>query len=74
MAQLILDDEIDVLIDLHGLSNGARPGIFALHPAPLQGTWLGFIGTTSMPWFDFVIADRHVLPDSGTLHFRERPL
>ncbi len=74
VAQLILDDEIDVLIDLHGLSNGARPGIFALHPAPLQGTWLGFIGTTSMPWFDFVIADRHVLPDSATLHFREKPL
>lgn len=73
-AQLILADEIDVLIDLHGLSYGARPGIFALHPAPLQGTWLGFIGTTSMPWFDFVIADRHVLPESSTLHFREHPL
>lgn len=73
-AQRILDDEIDVLIDLHGLSNGTRPGIFALHPAPLQGTWLGFIGTTAMPWFDFVIADRHVLPESSTLHFRERPL
>ncbi len=74
VAQLVLDDEIDVLIDLHGLSNGARPGIFALHPAPLQGTWLGFIGTTAMPWFDFVIADRHVLPENATLHFRERPL
>ncbi len=74
VAQLVLEDEIDVLIDLHGLSSGARPGIFALHPAPLQGTWLGFIGTTAMPWFDFVIADRHVLPESGALHFRERAL
>lgn len=74
VAQLVLEDEIDVLIDLHGLSNGARPGIFALHPAPLQGTWLGFIGTTAMPWFDFVIADRNVLPDSGALHFREPAL
>jgi len=73
-AQLIVSDEIDVLIDLHGLSNGARPGIFALHPAPLQGTWLGFIGTTAMPWLDFVITDRHVHPESDSPYFSEKPL
>lgn len=73
-AQLILSDEIDVLIDLHGLSNGARPGIFALHPAPLQGTWLGFIGTTAMPWLDFVVTDRHAQPDPNSPYFCEKPL
>jgi ATP-binding cassette subfamily B protein len=46
VAEQVLEDEIDVLVDLHGLSSGARPGIFALHPAPKQGTYLGFIGTT----------------------------
>ena len=74
VAELILQDEIDVLIDLHGLSAGARPGIFALHPAPKQGTYLGFIGTTGMPWFDFVIADRYALPDELTPYFTEKPL
>lgn len=74
VAQLIVDDEIDVLIDLHGLSHGARPGIFALRPARLQGAWLGFIGTTSMPWLDFVITDRNALPDATVPFFRERPL
>lgn len=73
-AQLILDDEIDILIDLHGLSSGARPGIFALHPAPRQGTYLGFIGSTGMPWFDFVLADRQVLPPELATHFTEKPL
>lgn len=73
-AQRILSDEIDVLIDLHGLSNGARPGIFALHPAPLQGTWLGFIGTTAMPWLDFVITDRHAQPEPDSPYFCEKPL
>jgi len=63
-----------VLIDLHGLSSGARPGIFALHPAPKQGTYLGFIGTTGMPWFDFVIADRYALPQELTPYFTEKPL
>jgi predicted O-linked N-acetylglucosamine transferase (SPINDLY family) len=74
VAELILTDEIDVLIDLHGLSSGARPGIFALHPAPKQGTYLGFIGTTAMPWFDFVIADEYVLPAELTKYFTEKPL
>jgi predicted O-linked N-acetylglucosamine transferase (SPINDLY family) len=74
VAELVLADEIDVLIDLHGLSSGARPGIFALHPAPKQGTYLGFIGTTGMPWFDFVIADRYSLPEELTPYFTEKPL
>ena len=74
VAELVLADEIDVLIDMHGLSSGARPGIFALHPAPKQGTYLGFIGTTGMPWFDFVIADRYALPEELTTYFTEKPL
>ena len=73
-AERILEDEIDVMVDLHGLSAGARPGIFALHPAPKQGTYLGFIGTTGMPWFDFVITDRHALPPEHTEYFMEKPL
>ena len=74
VAESILSDEIDIMIDLHGASSGARPGIFALHPAPLQGTYLGFIGTTGMPWFDFVIADAHVLPTDLATYFVEQPL
>jgi predicted O-linked N-acetylglucosamine transferase (SPINDLY family) len=73
-AELILQDEIDVLIDLHGLSAGARPGIFALHPSPRQGTYLGFIGPTGMPWFDFVLADKHVLPADLANFFSEKPV
>jgi len=74
VAQLILAHEIDVLIDLHGLSSGARPGILALRPAPHQGTYLGFIGTTAMPWIDFVITDPFALPEALTPYFSEVPL
>ncbi len=73
-AELVMADEIDILIDLHGLSSGARPGIFALHPAPRQGTYLGFMGPSGMPWFDFVLADRQVLPDDLSVYFTEKPL
>lgn len=73
-AELIALDNIDILIDLHGLSSGARPGIFARHPAPRQGTYLGYMGTTSMPWFDFVLVDRQVMSDELALHFQETPV
>ncbi len=73
-AQRMANDGIDILIDLHGLSAGARPGIFARRPAPQQGTYLGFIGPTGMPWFDFVIADRDVLPPELAIYFTEKPV
>lgn len=73
-AEMIRADEIDVLIDLHGLSSGARPGIFAMHPAPRQGTYLGFIGSTGMPWLDFVITDRVAFPDDLKPFFTEKPI
>ena len=73
-AQRILDCEIDLLIDMHGPSAGARQGILALRPAPVQATWLGFIGTTGLPWIDYVIADRFALPPTLQPLFSEKVL
>jgi len=73
-AEAIRDRGIDVLIDMHGLSSGARPGIMALRPAPLVGAYLGFIGTTAFPWLDFIVADRWTMPESVTPYVTERPL
>jgi predicted O-linked N-acetylglucosamine transferase (SPINDLY family) len=73
-AKIIASQEIDVLIDLHGLSLGARPGIMALRPAPHQGTYLGFMGTTGFPWVDFVITDRYVFQEHLIPYYSERPL
>ena len=63
---------IDILIDLHGLSAGVRPGILALKPAPITVTWLGFIGPSAMPWIDYVIGDRFTLTDELEPYFSER--
>jgi predicted O-linked N-acetylglucosamine transferase (SPINDLY family) len=73
-ASQIVEDGIDVLLDMHGLSQGARPGIFALRPAPRQGQYLGFIGTTGMPWLDFVVVDRYVFTPALRRYFTEEPL
>lgn len=71
-ARLIADCEIDLLIDLQGLSSGTRPGILAQRPAPVQISWLGFIGTSAMPWIDYVIGDRFSLTEDMQPFFTEK--
>ena len=43
-AKLIREHEIDILVDLHGQTLGARPGLLAYRPAPIQITYLGLPG------------------------------
>jgi predicted O-linked N-acetylglucosamine transferase (SPINDLY family) len=62
LARLIREHQIDVLIDMMG-HTGPRALAFARKPAPVQATWLGYVGTTGMAAMDFLIADRyHVRP------------
>lgn len=72
LASLIASCEIDVLVDMHGLSSGLRSGVLAARPAPVQVTYLGFIGTTAMPWIDYVIGDEFALPDALAPYFSEQ--
>ncbi|GGY28978.1 O-linked N-acetylglucosamine transferase, SPINDLY family protein [Pseudoduganella albidiflava] len=73
-ARCIRSHEIDVLVDLHGLTLGARPEILGWRPAPVQLTWLGFPGPTAIPGVDHVVADAFVLPPELEPHFTEQPL
>src|SRR5208337_4305858 len=67
-------DGIDVLIDLNGYTTHARSEIFVSRPAPLQVSWLGYLGTLGAPWYDYVLTDRFVLPPAQQAFFTERAL
>ncbi|MEY4591824.1 MAG: hypothetical protein RIR18_719 [Pseudomonadota bacterium] len=73
-ARHIRDFEIDVLIDLHGLTAGTRHNILTYRPAPIQVTYLGLPATTGLHEIDYVIADEYVLPESAQQFFTEKPL
>ena len=73
-ARCIRSHEIDILVDLHGLTSGTRPGIISYHPAPVQLTYLGFPGTTALPAIDYVLCDRYVVPEQARPYFTEKPL
>jgi predicted O-linked N-acetylglucosamine transferase (SPINDLY family)/glycosyltransferase involved in cell wall biosynthesis len=73
-AQLIRACEIDILVDLHGLTLNARHNILSHRPAPVQITWLGLPGPTALPEIDYVIADPFVMPPELEPFFTEKPL
>lgn len=73
-AQLIAAERIDVLIDLHGLSSGARPMILAQRPAPVQIGYLGLPATCAVPGVDHMIADPYVMPPELEPYCTERPM
>ena len=71
-ASLIHSDGVQILIDLSGHSALNRLPAFALKPAPVQASWLGYCGTTGVKEIDYVIGDRYVTPIQEESHFFEK--
>jgi len=73
-ARAIRADEIDILIDLNGLTTGTRMAILRWRPAPIQATYLGFIGPVPMPELDFLLCDEFVIPPAFAALYQPTPL
>ncbi|MGD1922073.1 MAG: GNAT family N-acetyltransferase [Pleurocapsa sp.] len=71
IAQKISDDSIDILIDMAGYTTYSRPEIFALQPAPIQCSYLGFPGTMGADFIQYILADEQLITPSMASHFRE---
>jgi predicted O-linked N-acetylglucosamine transferase (SPINDLY family) len=71
-AALIREHAIDILVDLNGFVGAARPGVCALRPAPLQINYLGAPGTMGMACYDYIIADRIVIPPEHAPFYSEK--
>ncbi|KAK4850782.1 hypothetical protein QYF36_009751 [Acer negundo] len=62
IAKLINEDKIQILVNLNGYTKGARNEIFAMQPAPLQVSYMGFPGTTGASYIDYLVTDEFVSP------------
>ena len=73
IAEAIATDGIQILVDLNGYTQGCRPGVMVLQPAPIQVWALGFPGTSGSDFIDYIVADKTVLPPEQVAHFSEQP-
>jgi predicted O-linked N-acetylglucosamine transferase (SPINDLY family) len=73
-ARRIRADEIDILIDLNGLTHGARLEVLRWKPAPVQATYLGYIGPVPLPELDWLICDDVAVPPDLAPLYEPTPL
>ncbi len=57
VAKLVREDKIDILVDLGGHTAGNRLRLFAMKPAPIQVTWIGYPNTTGLTTVDYRFVD-----------------
>jgi predicted O-linked N-acetylglucosamine transferase (SPINDLY family) len=70
LAALIQSHEIDVLVDLAGLTTGNRLRAPARRPAPVQISYLGYLATTGVKAIDYRITDAFADPPARPMLVR----
>jgi len=72
IAMLARSFEIDIAIDLGGYTQNARTEIFALSAAPIQISYIGYLGTMGANCYDYLIADQIMIPEINQKYYSEK--
>lgn len=72
VAQLIMNLDIDIAVDLKGYTARCRPGILAYEPARININYLGYPGTMGAAHIHYILADEHIIPPSDQRYYIEQ--
>jgi len=72
VAQISRDMHIDIAIDLTGLTQYTRVGIFSFRAAPIQINYLGYSSTMGVDYYDYIIADKITIPEDKQKNYVEK--
>jgi predicted O-linked N-acetylglucosamine transferase (SPINDLY family) len=72
VVELMHSRGVQIAVDLKGFGGGARTGIFARRAAAVQINFLGYPGSMGAAYIDYIVADRHVIPEREQAYYSEK--
>ena len=70
--KLARSEEIDIAINLTGITKNHRTEIFLKRVAPIQINYLGYPGTMGTNSIDYIIADKNIISESEKKYYVEK--
>ena len=71
-AMLARSVELDIAVDLGGYTANCRTGIFAISAAPIQISYIGYLGTMGANYYDYLVADQTIIPEENQQYYSEK--
>jgi predicted O-linked N-acetylglucosamine transferase (SPINDLY family) len=72
IAALARTLQVDIAVDLGGHTQNSRVGIFAYRAAPIQVSYIGYLGTMGAEYYDYLLADDILIPHESQKYYTEK--
>lgn len=68
------EHQLDIAVDLNGITRNCRTGVFAERVAPIQINYIGYLGTMGVDYYDYIISDPVLIPTEERKNYSENIL